>query len=561
MNKKSLSIFLVLIMLLLMFASGCTQSTSQGSKTSQPAKSDSTASTTADTKQEEDTVVGYTLPIVKEPISLTFLCRESSTPGTSFMSDKAPLIWQEFEKKTGIKIIFDAKPSNELSEVVQLRLAAKQDVPDMIIFPAQQDGAYLAKHYSDGSLIALNEYIDKYAVNMQKIFKDYPEYKSAMTLPDGSIVGLGNMVATKYSFRTQAIRKDWLDRLGLSMPTTPDELINVAKAFIQNDMNGNGQADEIGMSGYGTQWKELGHAWGLHYVTGDGWTVRNGKVTFEPVTEEYKDFLKFLRRCVQEGVFPADWASVDKSTHTARLINSQCGIEVRADATNIINYLDETNSMRKNNPDAEWRLIPPLDGPYGKGILVKEPVAQRWRTLVVTSANKYPAETVKWLDYTIFSEEGQMYKNYGIEGLTYEIENGKIKKLPSDLHQNKPAADGSWLGYGDYLPMIQTNEIVEMGFSHIVPNPDESHLVQEIKSMWPYVEEPFVPPIPEVEDGKRLSALLADIKTYVDEMFYKFVSGDVDIDAEFDNYVKKLQSVGLSEVIEIYQKGYDKINK
>ena len=44
-------------------------------------------------------------------------------------------------------------------------------------------------------------------------------------------------------------------------------------------------------------------------------------------------------------------------------------------------------------------------------------------------------------------------------------------------------------------------------------------------------------------------------------MFYKFVSGDVDIDAEFDNYVKKLQSVGLSEVIEIYQKGYDKINK
>ena len=61
----------------------------------------------------------------------------------------------------------------------------------------------------------------------------------------------------------------------LPMPTTPEELLETALAFAENDMNGNGQADEIGMSGYGTQWKEIGHAWGLHFVTGDGWDVED----------------------------------------------------------------------------------------------------------------------------------------------------------------------------------------------------------------------------------------------------------------------------------------------
>jgi putative aldouronate transport system substrate-binding protein len=560
MSRKILCIVLVISMFLTAFVVGCAKKTIDTEIKDDAGTAPTTTASDKDGKDDKSVEEhnGYRLPIAKEPITLVFLTRESEIPGTSFMNDNA-LIWKEFEKNTGIKIKFDAKPSSELKEVVQLRLAAKQDVPDLITIPASQDGAYLAKYFSDGAIIRLNEYINKYATNMLNIFKQYPDYEQAMTLPDGSIVGIGSMRSTKYAFRNHAIRQDWLKKLDLEMPKTPDDLLNVAKAFVENDMNGNGKADEIGMSGYGDQWKELGHAWGLHYVTGAGWTTRNGKVVYEPVTPEYQDFLRYLKKCVQEGVFPADWASVDKKTHQARLINAQCGIELRASATAVINYLSEDDSMRKNNPDADWRLIPPLDGPYGKGILVKEPIAQRWRTVVVTSANKYPEETLKWLDYTIFSEEGQNYKLYGLEGITYKVEDGKIVKIPSELHDNKPKEDGSWLGYGDYLPLIETDQSIEVGFSHIVPNPEDHPLVQEIRSLWPYVEEPFVPPIPNVNDGKKLSTLLTDIETHVQEMFYNFVSGEADIESDFDKYINNLKSSGLDEVIGIYQKGYDSL--
>ena len=44
------------------------------------------------------------------------------------------------------------------------------------------------------------------------------------------------------------INKAWLDKLGMQVPTTRDELEDVLKAFKTEDPNGNGQADEIPMN-------------------------------------------------------------------------------------------------------------------------------------------------------------------------------------------------------------------------------------------------------------------------------------------------------------------------
>ena len=46
------------------------------------------------------------------------------------------------------------------------------------------------------------------------------------------------------------IRKDWLDKLGLEVPTTPEELLAVAKAFTEQDPDGNGKNDTYGLGGF-----------------------------------------------------------------------------------------------------------------------------------------------------------------------------------------------------------------------------------------------------------------------------------------------------------------------
>ena len=299
--------------------------------------------------------IGYTLPIVTEPITLRLLGRESETAGTSFNADAVPLIFQEYEKATGIIIDFEAMPSAELKETAQLRLAARQDIPDLMIIPGEQDGSYLSKYLNDGVAVNLKPYLEKYGMNFKKVVEEYPAYLDAISLPDGSIVGLANVNASQYGFRAQLIRQDWLDKLGLAMPTTPEELLEVAKAFAANDMNGNGQADEIGMSGYGTQFMELGHAWGLHFVTGDGWDIVDEKIVYEPVTEAYRDFLKYIKECVASGVFPADWISVDKATHLARVANDQVGILMRESAANALHWQSPDNSMKKSRHERPLR--------------------------------------------------------------------------------------------------------------------------------------------------------------------------------------------------------------
>jgi putative aldouronate transport system substrate-binding protein len=342
------------------------------------------------------------------------------------------------------------------------------------------------------------------------------------------------------------------------MPTTPDELLDTAIKFMKGDPNGNGKADEIGIGFYGTQYRELSRIFDLHYVTGAGWTEKDGRIIYEPLTDQYREFMRFLNKCVSAGVFPADWLSVDSATGTARKVNGLVGITTRDSVTNVISWQDPSNSMKKTQPDARWVIIPPLNGPYGKGNINKSPIASIWRTVSVTSANKYPEETVKWLDWAIFSEEASILNHFGIEGKSYEMVDGKVRVITdSPLQGNKPLADGTWLGYR-YLPRIQTSEMEEAGFASL-NLPEDNYGLQSLRAIVPLVEEPFTPPIPTVEEGAQISALMADITTYVDEALVRFMQGALDVDRDWDKYIADLKSIGVDTVIGLYQKQYDNL--
>ena len=98
------------------------------------------------------------------------------------------------------------------------------------------------------SFLDFSEYMDQLP-NVKKFFEDRPTAEK-MVNDDGhyyllpSDRGKGYRVSATHMF----INKTWLDKLGLEMPTTWDELETVLKAFKTEDPNGNGQADEIPMN-------------------------------------------------------------------------------------------------------------------------------------------------------------------------------------------------------------------------------------------------------------------------------------------------------------------------
>lgn len=170
--------------------------------------------------------------------------------------------------------------------------------------------------------------------NVQAFFEAHPVARKMAENSDGQIKllpsdrGKGYRVSATHMF----INKQWLDKLGLKMPTTWDELKTVLEAFKTKDPNGNGKADEIPMNirslGFGL-WSPLVLLNSSGVVTNfmgssassQGYYVQDGKVKSYYTSEELKDVISFLHGLVAEGLIPKDTFTRDDSQYVAQTVN------------------------------------------------------------------------------------------------------------------------------------------------------------------------------------------------------------------------------------------------
>ena len=95
------------------------------------------------------------------------------------------------------------------------------------------DASELEKLGRDGGLIPLNDLIEEHAPNIKKVMEEDDRYRQSATSLDGNIYYLPKnqeLLSAEYWW----IREDWLNNLGLEVPTTVDELHDVLYAF-RND--------------------------------------------------------------------------------------------------------------------------------------------------------------------------------------------------------------------------------------------------------------------------------------------------------------------------------------
>lgn len=225
-------------------------------------------------------------------------------------------------------------------------LLAGGDVPDLIIGP----NAITDADYSQfpGLFADLTDLIAKDAPNVQAMFDAKPETKTISTQADGKIYGL-----SKYqrfwpaTVSRQYINQQWLDNLGLQMPTNWDELFNVLLAFKEKDANGDGDLNDeipmdfapVGTGGFGyfhptVLLGSLGIT--LTDGSGQGYFLEDGKVKNFLLDDRYKTFVEFLNKCFAAGlinkeVFTQDYTkyqSVARGTGDKAKVGFSWGWEV-----------------------------------------------------------------------------------------------------------------------------------------------------------------------------------------------------------------------------------------
>lgn len=211
-------------------------------------------------------------------------------------------MWKELEEKCNVDIEWEQVRSGwEEKKAVVL---ASNDLPD-IFLGGLTDGDIVT---NVDAFMDMTDLIDAYAPNVKKMLEEVPAARVSSSFDENGILALPMIKGfNPRSYATMMINKNWLDTLGLEVPTTFDELEQVLLAFKEGDPNGNGEADEIPLD-----WPAEVHAHSIYCLTGSYGVVDNlseemlvledGKVNFLFTTEAFKNVTIYLNRLYSQGL-------------------------------------------------------------------------------------------------------------------------------------------------------------------------------------------------------------------------------------------------------------------
>lgn len=497
-------------------------------------------------------------PIVKEKIEMTIMAPHT---GLAEWSDMPTI--NDYEEKTNIDLKFITPPMSDFGTRLNLAFAS-EDLPDIIFGAGSSNlkSSMEIDYGSQGTLVALEDLIDKYAPNIKKLLDENPEIRKNITTPDGHIYSLPLITDEDSAIWPRGpiwYNGEWLKALNVTeLPKTVDEFYNLLVRFRDEDPNGNGKKDEIPLSDVkldsSREW--LMAAFGMKTR---GIEEKNGEVRYTPVTEEYKAFLTFMNKLYKEKLLDQEVYSQADEQKKGKGQNNQLGV-----------YPDWFSyfTSGKNELEAlEYPMWQPLTSEWSKEPVVPGSPKMVRGTFAITSKCVSPEAAIRWVDY-FYSNEGFEYLNQGPEGVLWEYaENSEGEKVKvftekfkgKDNNEDErgkitPDYGISTPGYRTTLKGIkQDPNEKESEFNEFIKNETEAKIT-------PYAEVPFPLVYLTKDQQDKVAAVSTDLETYVEQMEAKFITGVEPLE-NWDKYVKTIESMNLKEYVDVYKTAYERWNK
>jgi putative aldouronate transport system substrate-binding protein len=488
------------------------------------------------------------LPIVDKTLQLTFGGSKSAlAPDYSEME-----LVQQWEKDTNIAITWENLPDQVYQEKKSLMLAG-DDLPD-VLFNSGLTDAEVVQNGTNGTLVPLEGLIEDYAPTLSGILEERPDIRAAITASDGhiytlpSVEELGILQYPNFLF----INKTWLDTLGIPMPTTVEEYRDALEAFRTGDPNGNGKADEIPLSfrtdSFCANPWDLVAALGGQPENNDHRIVRDDTVEFTANTDEYKTGVSALGDWYADGLIDPESFSQDDVAYLAK----------GKSETPVLGsfFWWELKEMVGDDRVDDYAMLGVLDGVDGKLASVTNNQEINRGAMAITRADKYPAATMRWAD-RLFDPIMSAETNWGPIGVTLqEGADGMLVQIPAEAgvsegERRQLVAPGG--------PKITTTKDFE---TVVAPEPrakERQDLVAEFYA--PYQANDAYPPVLlSNEELDQVSFPQTDINSLVKEKFASWIANGT-IDDEWDGYVSQLDSMGVDDVVGVYQQAYDRFQQ
>nr|WP_230875554.1 MULTISPECIES: extracellular solute-binding protein [Paenibacillus] len=462
-------------------------------------------------------------------------------------------MWQKYEEISGIHVEFEELAGSAVTERKNVMLGSN-DLPDAfyrIAFGTDE----LMKYGKQGLFIPLEDLIEEHAPNLQKLLNDNPDIRGAITMSDGHIYALPYVDFSKaFNSVRLYINKSWLDEAGLPVPATTEEFRQALKTVREKDPNRLGWVLET------QYWTFLESFLAGSFGMGEGGAKAFGQYLYKDTDGQvkttfndpkYRELLRYMHELYQDG-------SLAQQNFTTGYDYAKWSTD---GANNLIgSFVWEGPGYIGKEASEHYVGINALEGPNGDKVAsTLGPPAKGIFGFIITNKNKYPVETIKWIDY-FYGEEGINFGTFGLEGETYEIVDGKPRYKDEILNYKGGVQLGAFQYvdnvYGAYYPYVEPDDDLRMAArgttveNEIKADPAELDELAP-KELWPDF-------VPTDEEAGTTSAILTDINKYIEEMRVKFVTGKASLDTDWDTYVSTLERMGASKYLDIKRAQYER---
>ncbi len=391
---------------------GCGGNSSTPNATTAAANNATTAANNSTTKADDNTPA--------EMPKVTFQAIDHQ--GGFFSSGNAEgheEVLQKVKDYTGVDIEYIPVANDSLEEIVGVTLLDTKNLP-MIMTWGGNLNATIISAAKAGAFWNLEDYIfdeEKYP-NLSKANK---EVLKQITV-DGHIIGIYR--ARPIGRNGLGYRYDWADKLGLEAPETIEDVYNMAKAFTEQDPDGDGQKNTYGLClcKY-TGPIDIIQTW---FGAGNGWIEKDGQLIPSHMTDEYMEAVNFVKQMYDEGLVYSDWAIRDTNTWSDGVKNGECGmfLDVLDNSRRIWDYFVNTPIPSVNGDETASMAFAGAIAKEEGGQPVTMATSGMNGFFMITKGAKTEADLEACLTYLdkMCDDEMMTLADHGLEGIGYEID-------------------------------------------------------------------------------------------------------------------------------------------
>ncbi len=477
-------------------------------------------------------------------------------------------------EKTGVKLKYDVIVG-DIFQKWDLWLAA-EDYPDII----RLDTEHLQKYIDAGAVIPLNDLIEEHGPNIKQQWGDYLEL---LRHDDGNIYSIYSVnKAAEAPANAKAgfvVQYAVLEDAGFPQIKTLDQLVDVIQAYQAKHPQIGGQ-DTIGFGAAMNSWTiniffnnpaiaALGRPDHGNFLVED-----NGDVQWNPVSDASREYLGFLNKLYAGGLLDKEAFSMGEQELKEKMAQ---GRVLAAYAPSWFSSEPEASLRAAGQLERQYAHVPIyFDSDAADRSNAMTPANGGTHEWAITSKADNPERIIAFIDY-LFTDEGQILTQWGIEGKHFELKDGKRVQTEAWLQQKitDPDApykegfrsegtgqvtnwfslgDGALLGDGDYATPV-TKESVRKDYDEKTLEVLGKLGIETWADLLPPVEK--VPGYlwqlqPPSDSAFKLTDQKLDDLRRMSTPKIVMAATPSDFEAEFDKFVEGATKLGLEQFEQAY---------